>query len=971
MFERLQFYFRHSINDLRVNWRLTVFAVLCIGAGVAAIVSLQTLAVMIENSLTGSLRENNRGDIVFNAEGDSDDERIQAAVEADLVLVQETRFFGQSIEEVKLSPTFVDDIQNWAAETYPETIRFTYRQDLADPIRSFIGGGTGTPSNPANGQTAPQAQPRVIEPDVYPFFGEVLLRDGTPIGAVMNNPNDIVINDVLADELDVAVGAELRLGGAREPFVVRGIFDAEAEVTGFSFDTVLAGLYGGYFISFDALALFNGLAFNPDVGYLALDVENTTREQINELDDLLSTRYPFLDTDTTEDLRRNYETISENIDQLVTVMGLVSLLLGSIGIINTMQVVVRRRMLEIAVLKTIGLQGRQITLLFLTEALLMGVVGSIVGVLLGWVATFFIRGVAEAIFQSPLPFVFAPQPALAGLVVGTLVTVVFGLLPTLTASEVRPSVVLRPTERLVPRSGCLQTGAALVLMMALLSVIAQLILNDFTLAVFVVVASFIAAGAMFAVLRFIISLIARFFPSFGIVDLKLTLRQIFAGRTRAATTLLALVVGVFSLSLITLLAQSVNNILDFALTEATGGNVLINLQSLDAVEEVETILTDNPSVNGYDLTLGYNLEFVSLSQNGEVVGEEALRARLNAADIAFFGGRAGPPDDADDAEVTPEATADAGDNTEASSDDRRGPDRYEFFSRSLSSVTAVELPTEADRVIVQGRDLTAADAGEPSIVLANSVWIEAAGITPGDQLTFSFPQQGGGLGGLFGGGQAQPEDETAETITFTVVGIVDASFNLDISSSNIAPRGAFPDTQDPTQIAIIADVAEEEVNAVRSQISEAVPNAFVIEIAALTRFLEVLLSTFAAFPTLVALLGLIVGGVVIANSVALTTLERRKEIAIMKAVGLQRGRVLFMLLLENGFLGLIGGLIGVGFGLIGLAIFISTSGVPTSSIPLGTALLLMLLCVIVAISAALSAAYEAAGEKPLTVLRSE
>jgi len=135
--------------------------------------------------------------------------------------------------------------------------------------------------------------------------------------------------------------------------------------------------------------------------------------------------------------------------------------------------------------------------------------------------------------------------------------------------------------------------------------------------------------------------------------------------------------------------------------------------------------------------------------------------------------------------------------------------------------------------------------------------------------------------------------------------------------------------------------------------------------------LSSLLATFSAFPTMVALLGLVVGGVVIANSVALTTLERRREIAVMKAVGLQRERVLGMILLENGIMGLIGGLIGVGLGVLMLVILLSASGSSLSVIPFGTALLLMGLCIGVALIAATTTAWGASGEKPLNVLRSE
>ena len=111
----------------------------------------------------------------------------------------------------------------------------------------------------------------------------------------------------------------------------------------------------------------------------------------------------------------------------------------------------------------------------------------------------------------------------------------------------------------------------------------------------------------------------------------------------------------------------------------------------------------------------------------------------------------------------------------------------------------------------------------------------------------------------------------------------------------------------------------------------------------------------------------------IANSVALSTLERRREIAIMKAVGLQRERVLGMLLLEYGLMGVIGGLIGVGLGGVGLLFLLvrSFGGSLGKSIPYLTGLELMALCVGIALLAAILTAWSASGEKPLNVLRYE
>jgi putative ABC transport system permease protein len=185
-----------------------------------------------------------------------------------------------------------------------------------------------------------------------------------------------------------------------------------------------------------------------------------------------------------------------------------------------------------------------------------------------------------------------------------------------------------------------------------------------------------------------------------------------------------------------------------------------------------------------------------------------------------------------------------------------------------------------------------------------------------------------------------------------------------------APVGIFPDNINPSTVSILVDIDEGQISELRQAIAE-VPGTFAIPTSIFTQLITSILGTFTAFPLLVAALGLLVGGVVIANSVALSTMERQHEIAVMKAVGLQRERVLGMLLLENGILGFIGGLLGVGIGLVNLVIFTTMANIPLDAIPWGTAFLLMALCIGVSLLAAITSAWSASGEKPLTVLRYE
>lgn len=211
----------------------------------------------------------------------------------------------------------------------------------------------------------------------------------------------------------------------------------------------------------------------------------------------------------------------------------------------------------------------------------------------------------------------------------------------------------------------------------------------------------------------------------------------------------------------------------------------------------------------------------------------------------------------------------------------------------------------------------------------------------------------------------------SEDISFRVVGVTEAT-GLSFSNSQLyAPLAAFGNLR-PESMLGIADVEKDKIPELRRTFSH-VPGTFILETRFINDLLNRIIDQFTSFPLLVAALALVTGGIVIANSVALSTLERRREIAVMKAVGLQRERVLGMLLLENGLMGVVGGLIGVGISFVALALLLSQLFKDNlgETLPYVTALSLMGLCVLISLVAALLSVWGASGEKPLNVLRYE
>ena len=155
------------------------------------------------------------------------------------------------------------------------------------------------------------------------------------------------------------------------------------------------------------------------------------------------------------------------------------------------------------------------------------------------------------------------------------------------------------------------------------------------------------------------------------------------------------------------------------------------------------------------------------------------------------------------------------------------------------------------------------------------------------------------------------------------------------------------------------------------ELNRSVPGAIAIEVDTIAGLFTEILDRVTVFPTVLSALALFVGAIIIANSVALATMERRREIATMKAVGAKGRRILLGLLIENGILGLLGGVIGVALALLTLVGFNQLDPDVSASPDPGSIILVLAVAVGVALGAAMLSAWPASREKPLNVLRYE
>ena len=908
------FYLRQAWANLNRHRQRTLFVLFCIGIGVAVVVSLRTLGFMIEQTLTGNLQAENRGDMVIAPINDIF--ALGQEAQADPALIEAGDQFGTP---GAFSDRGLKEIVAWAEEN-GFAAQVAIRQQGLGRMRPLNGDGT---------LGADFTTIYAVEGATYPYYStvEVLEPAGGSLADALAPENGVVVIERLANELDLAVGDEVLITG-NQPFVVTAIVDDGAEATLVDLNTVLVPYaYVGYETG---ARLF---ATRADTIYIQLPADGDVVSAAAEFE----AAFPGFDVRTTEEVREFNSGASEAITRLITTMGLVSLLIGGIGIVNTMVVIVGRRTQEIGVLKTIGLQAGQITTMFIVEAFLLGVIGSVLGVVLGIGLVFVLQRVAERLFAQGLQFALYPQALLLGLVLGVVVTLVFGFLPTISAGRVRPNVVLSPNETIVPRAGKLLSLVIVAIMTAIVGLLGGVILGNLLLGVVAAFGTLVTLGVATLIFWFIIVIFSRL-PSFGLIRLKLAQRALGAQAVRAASTMLALVVGVASLSVILLMTNSLLSLIETATTSQLGGNILAQAESSTAAAALEAVLDETPGVLDVQRSLVYSAQIVAVDGNRDMdavrdTAVQAGRAELGMADL---------PDGQTTIDLGPLGSFDIVLLI------------LNLFLEASTVQTADNV--SADYTIVAGRDL--APDGEGEMVVQESQALDWLGLDVGSTLTFRYAD----------GAEA----------TVTIVGLIglEQSGGVQVQTSGnngagiiVVSDGAIPAglaSQPPTYV-IDADPAL--IDGVIRAVNDT-PGIFAFDARQINQLLERLAEQLIALPLVIAALALIASAIIIANSVSLATLERRREIGIMKAVGVQTSSVLSLLLLENGLVGLLGGIIGTSVGAVGvfLAELVTDD---LSNFPIWTVIGLVVLAVAVTLGATLITAVGAAREKPLIVLRYE
>jgi len=256
-------------------------------------------------------------------------------------------------------------------------------------------------------------------------------RDAVVIG------DEFTREDVLARKL--VLGDKVRVDG--RPFEVVGILEHVGEPDA---DSAMV-------LSEDALRdvanlsddLFSVIVVRMGAGVDASVVQARVEHALRREHDVDEGKEDF-DVQSPDDLLEVFNTILAIVQVVVVGIAMIALVVGGIGIANTMFTSVLERTREIGVMKAVGATRRDIFTLFVLESGLLGITGGVIGVSLGAGFAKLIEFVAFQAYGSPLLRADVPFWLVAGTLVFTFVAgVVSGVTPAMHAAKMPPVDALR------------------------------------------------------------------------------------------------------------------------------------------------------------------------------------------------------------------------------------------------------------------------------------------------------------------------------------------------------------------------------------------------------------------------------------------------------------------------------------------------------------------------------------------------
>ncbi len=405
-------------------------------------------------------------------------------------------------------------------------------------------------SAPAAGEQTAARAPRstaLVEikaiDDAYPLYGSLVTEPAGNLASLLAKHGDAfgtVVDPTMLARLDLKVGSRFSIGAAQ--FEIRAILTSEP-------DKIAGGIAFGprLLISQEALratALLQPGSLVRWTYRVRLPADASSDTAVQGAIDASRKEFPSAGWEirTRSNVSPQLERAIEQFTQYLTLVGLTALLVGGVGIANSVKYYLDRKRDVIATLKSMGATGARIFVIYFTEILLLALAGSAIGLLVGAALPFAAAGGFGALVPLPfVPKIFPDQLALA-LAYGMLTAIAFALWPLGRAHDVPVSALFRgevAPGRGLPRRRYVVATLGAIIALAAFAVAAA---YDRRIALIFIVAAAIAFLLLHLVAKFLM-LIARRAPRARSTIVRLAIANIYRPGALTPTVVLSLGLG--------------------------------------------------------------------------------------------------------------------------------------------------------------------------------------------------------------------------------------------------------------------------------------------------------------------------------------------------------------------------------------------------------------------------------------------
>ncbi len=777
---------------------------------------------------------------------------------------------------------------------------------------------------------------KAVDPAQYPYYGTVELDPAAALPSVLNADSVAVADDLLV-RLKLHVGDQLKIGNklfriasvvVNEPDRLSGSFAAGPRVLisrqGLDASGLLApGSRAGQRYLFKIPSPANGAPISDSA-----------------VADLKARLIKLLPEAQITDYRETNPALTAGLDQatsLLSLMSLVALVLGAVGVAMAMRAHLAQRLDTIAIMKSLGATSAQVIKIYLIQTLLLGLAGGLLGVLLGLgVQLAFPHLLASLVNVTP-DLHIDPRAMFAGLGAGILTTLLFTLPPLLDIRSVRPILILRravddldqPIWALIValfKGRSVTTDSNLTLDRLILYRIRKSFAQIVATVLILIGIGFIASrvsdskevGKYFTgglVLILIVLLVAsivvlqalKFLLTRTRLHLPSTLRHGLANLYRpgnpSAALLAALGMGVMQIMLVFLMQHSVVQQLHISATPNLPNIFLIDITD-EEIGGMRTLLKNSSAVTAPPELLAVVTSRI-LALNG-----------TPAADIKL----------------------------------------KNFPHRMLQSIQLTHPPDEAQspppgEKVVAGKWWTAAQAADaaahPVVAIAQRQ-ADRLGLKVGSTVTFSA------------------QDKRFDA---TVVALTKSDGQHAYSRAEfILPERALADL--PVIWYGGVHATPEKVPELQRALYAAFPTVTVINVAQALETIRSVVIQIIYVVQFLAAFSIFAGIVILASSIAGTRYRRIREVVVLKTLGATRSRIAGIFSIEFAVLGLVAGFVGIVFANIVVHYLLRALTIP-SQIEWSWDLLGLLATAALTVATGWFASHRILGQKPLEVLREE